>query len=97
MCKVTLYHFCADDIQLYVSDDETICLTALKVCMDNNFLQLNAAKTEILITASDTIALKVAQCIVALPSAVQSNLRNLGVIFDQGMHFDQHIMSLIRA
>lgn len=53
--------------------------------MANNFLQLNADKTKVLIIASDSIASKVAQSIGSFPSAVRSNLRNLGVIFDQAV------------
>lgn len=48
-----------------------------------------ADKTEVLIFAS-----KVSQCIGSPYSAVRSNLRNLDVIFDQAMYFDQHIKSL---
>ncbi len=65
--------------------------------MANNFLQLNADKTKVLIIASDSIASKIAQCIGSLSSAIQSSLRNLCVIFDQAMYFDQHIKSLTRT
>ena len=100
------YHCYADDIQLYVSfkpdnpDKLSVlhnCLTAIKDWMSNNYLQLNTDKTEVLIIASDSIAPKVAKSIGSLSSAVRSNLRNLGVIFDQAMHFDQHIKSLTRT
>ena len=64
---------------------------------NNSFLQLNTDKTEVLIIASDSIAPKVAKSIGSLSSAVRSNLRNLGVIFDQAMHFDQHVKSLTRT
>lgn len=95
--KDVSYHCYTDDIQLYVSfkPDESdkllvlhTCLAAIKDWMANNFLQLNADKTKVLIIASDSIASKVAQSIGSFPSAVRSNLRNLGVIFDQaGIHF----------
>ena len=100
------YHCYADDIQLYVSfkpdnpDKLSVlhnCLTAIKDWMSNNYLQLNTDKTEVLIIASDSIAPKVAKSIGSLSSAVRSNLRNLGVIFDQAMHFDQHVKSLTRT
>jgi len=65
--------------------------------MSNNSLQLNADKTEVLIIASDSIAPTVAKSIGSLSSAVRSNLRNLGVTFDQAMHFDQHVKSLTRT
>lgn len=42
--------------------------------------------TEVLIFASDSIASKVVQCIRSLSSAVYTNLRHFGVIFDQSMY-----------
>ena len=62
--------------------------------MSNNFIQLNTDKTEVVIIASDSIAPKVAQSIGSLSWAVWSNLRNLGVIFDQTVQFNQHIKLL---
>ena len=97
------YNLYADDIQLYVSfnPEETNkvsvllkCLSSIKDWMANNFLQLNEDKTEVLIVAPDTTASKVVQLLGSLSSAVQSKLRNLGVIFDHNMLLDQHIKSL---
>ena len=51
--------------------------------MASNFLQLNADKTEVLIVAADMIALLLRIKWPALYFISQSNLRNLGVIFDQ--------------
>ncbi len=64
------------------------CLTAIKEITNN---------TEVLIIASDSIHSKAGRCIVSLPSVVQSNLRNLCVIYDQALYFDQHIKSLTHA
>ena len=104
------YHFYADDLQLYFSfnpnsfDDFSLnfnilheCLSAIKNWLVNNFLQLNEAKTEVLIIAPDNIATKVADCLGSLKSNVRPNLRNLGVIFDKSMHFDSHVKSVTRT
>ena len=82
------YHFYADDIQLYFSfnpdspDDFNLnfnilqeCLSAIKNWLANNFLQLNEAKTEVLIVASDIIGAKVADCIGSLKTNVRPSLR----------------------
>ncbi len=61
--------------------------------MANNILLLNANKSQVLITASNSIASSVAQRITSLSSAIQSNK----VIFDQAMYFEQHIKSLTRT
>ena len=66
------YHVYADDIQLYCSfnpdcqDDFNLnftvlneCLSAIKAWLANNFLQLNEAKTEVLIVASDPVVSRV--------------------------------------
>ena len=63
----------------------------------NNYLQLNEAKTEVLIIGSDTLAPKVADCIGSLKTNIRPNLRNLGVIFDKSLHFDSHIKSVTRT
>ena len=51
--------------------------------MSSNFLQFNEAKTEVLIIAPDSIIPKVKNIIGYLKDNVRSNIRNLGVNFDQ--------------
>lgn len=84
--------FMADDIQLHFSfkPSEAFrlsklldCLNTIKDWMAGNFLQLNADKTEILIFAPEKVAPVIIKSIGPLSSAAHSNLRNLGVIFDQ--------------
>lgn len=67
------------------------CLMAAKNWKANNFLLLNADKTEVLIIGSHCIVFKVAQCIDSL------SWWNLGVTYDQAVYFDKHIASLTRT
>lgn len=62
--------------------------------MANNFLQLNADKTEVLMVASDSIASSVVRGIGLLSLAVLSSHRNVCVVFDQEMHFEYMFISL---
>ena len=100
------YHLYADDIQLYVSfepeDTDKVlkllrCFNLIKDWLANNFLQLNENKTEVIIVAPDPIVSKISRLLGSLSSAVQSKLKNLGVIFDNNMYLDQHIKSLTRT
>lgn len=100
------YHFYADDIQLHFSfkpdkiESLSIlheCLSAIEQWMASSFLQLNAAKTEVLIIASDNIASRVANHMGSLTGNIRPFLRNLGVFFDQSMHLDKHVKSLTRS
>lgn len=81
--KISHIIFYADDIQLYVSfkSDETDklttllnCLTAIDDWLANNYLQLNADKTEVLIIAPDNITSKISHCIGSLSPATLFNL-----------------------
>ena len=100
------YHCYADDIQLHCSfkpDKLDIlttlhdCLSAINTWLGNNFLQLNAAKTEVLIVAADKTVKKVASFMGPLKDNIHPHLRNLGVIFDQSMHLENHVKSLTRT
>ena len=100
------YHFYADDIQLHCSlksDNPGIlntlqeCLLSIDSWLGNNFLQLNSNKTEVLIVAADQTASKVASFMGSLQANIRPHIRNLGVIFDQSMHLDNHVKSLTRT
>ena len=102
------YHFYADDIQLYYSFNSKNtadfnfnvlheCMSAIKAWMSDNFLQLNEAKTEVLIVAPENIVPKIVDCIGPLKHNVRPNLRNLGVNFNQSMHLDTHVSSVTRT
>ena len=64
--------------------------------MSKNLLQLNAAKTEVLIFAPDSVAARVQEHLGPLKTNIHPSVRNLGVHFDQSMHLDQHVKALCR-
>ncbi len=86
------YHFYADDTQLYLSfrpDDPTVaarisgCLADISAWMKEHHLQLNLAKTELLVfpatpTLQHDLTIQLGSSTIT-PSA---SVRNLGVIFD---------------
>lgn len=65
--------------------------------MANNFLQLNDDKTKVMIFAPDKCQVPIKEKPGALSFSTCSNLRNLGVIFDQSMSFDAHIKALTKS
>lgn len=100
------YHCYADDSQLYVSlrpenhsklDSLHSCLTAIKDWMASNFLQLNTDKTEVLVIGPDHISSSISPHLGPLTVNTTQSARNLGVIFDQQLNFNQHIKSLVQS
>ncbi len=101
------YHFYADDTQFYLSfrpDDPTVaarmsgCLADISAWMKEHHLQLNLAKTELLVFPTTptlqhdfTIQLDFS---TITPS---STVRNLGVIFDDQLFFKDHIAKTARS
>ncbi len=95
------YHFYADDTQLYLSfrpDDPTVaarisgCLEDISAWMKEHHLQLNLAKTELLVfpatpTLQHDFTIQLGSSTIT-PSA---SVRNLGVIFDDQLTFKEHI------
>ncbi len=92
------YHFYADDTQLYLSfrpDDPTVAAQisgCISAWMKENHLQLNLAKTELLIfpvtlTLQHDFTIQLGSSTIT-PSA---SVRNLGVIFDDQLTFKEHI------
>ncbi len=101
------YHCYADDTQVYLSfhpDDPTIaarisaCLTDISSWMKDHHLQLNLAKTELLVVPSNpsfhhnlTIHLGTS---TITPSKIA---RNLGVVIDDQLTFSDHIAKTARS
>ncbi len=101
------YHFYADDTQLYLSfrpDDPTVaarisgCLADISAWMKERHLQLNLAKTELLVFLS-TPTLQHDFTIQLGSSTITSSasVRNLGLIFDDQLTFKEHIAKTTRS
>ncbi len=101
------YHFYADDTQLYLSfrpDDPTVaarlsgCLADISAWMKEHHLQLNLAKTELLVfpatpTLQHDFTIQLGSSTIT-PSA---SVRNLGVNFDDQLTFKEHIAKTARS
>ncbi len=101
------YHCYADDTQLYLSfqpDDPTVaarisgCLADNSAWMKEHHLQLNLAKTELLVvpatpTLQHDFSIQLGTSIIT-PS---TSVRNLGVIFDDQLTFKEHIAKTARS
>ncbi len=101
------YHFYADDTQLYLSfqpDDPTVaaqisgCLADISAWMKEHHLQLNLAKTELLVfpatpTLHHDFTIQLGSSTIT-PSA---SVRNLDVIFDDQLTFKEHIAKTARS
>ncbi|KAI2646130.1 hypothetical protein H4Q32_024583 [Labeo rohita] len=101
------YHCYADDKQLYLSfqpDDPTVaarisgCLADISEWMKEHHLQLNLAKTELLIfPATPTLQHDFTINLGTLTITPSSSARNLGVIFDDQLTFKDHIAKTARS
>ncbi len=101
------YHCYADDTQLYLSfqpDDPTVaarisgCLADISAWMKEHHLQLNLAKTELLVVPATPslqhdFSIQLGTSIIT-PS---TSIRNLGVIFDDQLTFKEHIAKTARS
>ncbi len=101
------YHCYVDDTQLYLSfqpDDPTVaarisgCLADISAWMKEHHLQLNLAKTELLVvpatpTLQHDFSIQLCTSIIT-PS---TSVRNLGVIFDDQLTFKEHIAKTARS
>ncbi len=101
------YHCYADDTQLYLSfrpDEPTVaarisgCLADISAWMKEHHLQLNLAKTELLVfpatpTLQHDFTIQLGSSTIT-PSA---SVRNLGVIFDDQLTFKEHIAKTARS
>ncbi len=101
------YHCYADDTQLYLSfrpDDPTVssrisgCLADISAWMKEHHLQLNLAKTELIVfpatpTLQHDFTIQLGSSTIS-PSA---SVRNLGVIFDDQLTFKEHIATTARS
>ncbi len=101
------YHFYADDTQLYLSfrpDDPTVaarisgCLADISAWMKEHHLQLNLAKTELLVfPATPTLHYDFTIQLGSSTITPSASVRNLGVIFDDQLTFKEHIAKTARS
>ncbi len=101
------YHCYADDTQLYLSfqpDDPTVaarisgCLADNLAWMKEHHLQLNLAKTELLVfPATPNLQHDFTIQLVESTITPSTSVRNLGVIFDDQMTFKDHILKTARS
>ncbi len=101
------YHCYADDTQLYLSfhpDDPMIaahisaCLADISCWMKDHHLQLNLAKTELLVVSANPLfhhnfTFQLSSSTIA-PSKIA---RNLGVVIDDKLNFTDHITKTARS
>ncbi len=101
------YHCYADDAQLYFSfqpDDPTVaarisgCLANISAWMKKHHLQLNLAKTELLVfPATPTLQHDFTIQLASSTITPSNSVRNLGVIFDDQLTFKKHIAKTARS
>ena len=103
----TLY---ADDTQLYLSfkcDNPSItlsklnnCISDIRVWMIKNKLKINDSKTEFIVFRSPQAKQDLSSLSVSVGDSViaqSSKVRDLGVIFDQFLNFDDYISGVCRS
>jgi hypothetical protein len=105
-----LYHCYADDTQLYAAfhprDEEDIsttqariqaCVKEISAWMTSNYLQLNEEKTEVLIIHRQPES-PITETLVGEKIIVpQGSVKNLGVIMDSSLMFEEHIKNVCRT
>ena len=101
------YHVYADDTQIYVSfkcDDPSQALGKINACISDirrwmilNKLKINDAKTEFIVFRSPMLKHDLSDLSVNVGGNVikpSEKVRDLGVILDQTLSFDDHIIVL---
>ena len=100
------YHNYADDTQIYVSltagehgpvDVLCHCIEQISVWMQNNSLQLNSDKTEIIVCGPQKQRESVISHLETLSLKPNNQVRNLGVMLDSDLNFNSHIKSISSA
>ena len=101
------YHCYADDTQLYLSfspEDPSIsarisaCMWDISIWFKDHHLQLNLAKTELLVfPAKQSISNHINVQLDSLSLSPTNTARNLGVIIDNGLIFTEHIATVTKS
>uniref|UniRef100_A0A3Q3RNJ0 Reverse transcriptase domain-containing protein n=1 Tax=Mastacembelus armatus TaxID=205130 RepID=A0A3Q3RNJ0_9TELE len=97
------YHNYAGDTQIYISltageygpvDSLCHCIEQITLWMQNNFLQINSDKTEIIIFGPQKQRESVSSHLESLSLKFKNQVRNLGIIMDSDLNFNSHIKSI---
>uniref|UniRef100_A0A3Q3LSB9 Reverse transcriptase domain-containing protein n=1 Tax=Mastacembelus armatus TaxID=205130 RepID=A0A3Q3LSB9_9TELE len=97
------YHNYADDTQIYISltageygpvDSLCSCIEQITLWMQNNSLQINSDKTEIIIFGPQKQRESVSSHLESLSLKFKNQVGNLGVIMDSDLNFNSHIKSI---
>lgn len=100
------YHSYADDTQLYISvspHDSTPlhslsdCIQQVNQWMSQNFLQLNAEKTEVIVFGPKNTRLEVCSQLNSMTLKATDQARNLGVVMDSDLNFNSHIKTITKS
>ncbi len=104
------YHIYADDTQLYISfkcinpsaslPKLNGCISDIRVWMIKNKLKINDSKTEFIVFRSPQVKQDLSGLTVSVGDSLipqSSKVRDLGVIFDQFLNFDDYISSVCKS
>ena len=101
------YHNYADDTQIYIAlspadyspiDSLYHCISLINDWMSHNFLQLNKDKTEVVVFGPNkNERIKVSAYLKSLSLQTTNQARNLGVILDADLHFENQINLLTKS
>ncbi len=100
------YHLYADAIKIYLPSRSggssshsslLLCLEEVKCWLEQNRLQLNASKSEVIIFGPNKVDSDIKDVLDTWTTNVQSQIRNLGVIFDSALTFDHQIKCLVKS
>ena len=99
------YHMYADDVQIYISlgqeeDDDDVntlekCVAMVNQWMTENFLQLNASKTEAVLVAKCPAKLQLNICGKEIQTT--NSVKSLGVILDSKLTLETHVNNVCRG
>ncbi len=100
------YHMYTDDTQIYLPlkvgneyslQSLLLCLEEVKIWLSKNFLQLNDKKSEIIIFGPPKFKEMISSNIAPLEIIVKNSVRNLSVIIDSTLSFDNQIKSVVKS
>jgi hypothetical protein len=103
------YKFYADDLQLFYSFNPTsadtaiskleLCAREIRLWLLHNMLSLNTEKSELLLLGTTQQLRKFPDFSLTVGESIltrKSNVRDLGVILDENMRFDNHVKTVCR-